>query len=134
MTSVSYSVVINGEAKGFFKPTRRLRQGDPLSPYLFLLCAKGFTAVLAREERLGHITGFRVARGGPRVSHLFFADDSILFCKATAAECCAIKLAITDYEEASGQKLNKGSQLFFSAAILPFPFSVALKIFLKLWR
>ena len=68
--TVSYSVLINGEPKGKITPTRGLRQGDPISPYLFLLCAEGLTAMLNREEGEGQISGVSVCRGAPRISHL----------------------------------------------------------------
>ena len=67
--TVSYSVLINGEPKGTITPTRGLRQGDPISPYLFLLCAEGLTAMLNREEGKGQISGVSVCRGAPRISH-----------------------------------------------------------------
>ena len=67
--TVSYSVLINGEPKGKITPTRGLRQGDPISPYLFLLCAEDLTAMLNREEGEGQISGVSVCRGAPRISH-----------------------------------------------------------------
>ena len=54
---MEYSVLINGEAKGKINPTRGLRQGDPISPYLFLLCTEGLSAMLKKEERAGKIKG-----------------------------------------------------------------------------
>ena len=50
VTTVSYSVLINGEPKGSIVPTQGLRQGDPISPYLFLLCAEGLSAMLRKNE------------------------------------------------------------------------------------
>ena len=80
---VSYSVLINGEPKGMIVPSRGLRQGDPISPYLFLLCTEGLSAMLKKEENEGYIKGVAVSRGAPSVSHLFFANDSIIFCQAS---------------------------------------------------
>ena len=70
--TVSYSVLINGEPKGFFHPTRGLRQGDPISPYLFLLCAEGLHVLLAKAARSNQIQGISISRGGPKLTHLFF--------------------------------------------------------------
>ena len=50
VTTISYSVLINGEPKGRIVPTRGLRQGDPISPYLFLLCEGGLSAMLRRDD------------------------------------------------------------------------------------
>ena len=84
--TVSYLVLINGEPKGRIIPTRGLRQGDPISPYLFLLCMEGLSALLQKEVRMGRIMGVPVCKGAPKISHLFFADDSIIFCRATLEE------------------------------------------------
>ena len=77
--TASYSVLINGEPQGFVKPTRGIKQGDLLSPYLFLLCAEGLLAMLMRAEEQKGIQGILSCRGGVRVSHLLFADDCLLF-------------------------------------------------------
>ncbi|XP_055961043.1 uncharacterized protein LOC130015280 [Mercurialis annua] len=120
VTSVSYSVLINGIPSGNICPQRGLRQGDPLSLYLFLLCAEGFSALLRQGVRNGDITGGSVCRGGPKINHLFFADDSVLFVKATVRECTAIKRIISVFEEASGQVVNGDkSELCFNAATPP---------------
>ena len=79
VTIMSYSVLINGEPKGKIIPKRGLRQGDPISPYLFLLCAEGLSAMFKREERVGHIKGVAVSRGAPRISHLLFVEDKLFF-------------------------------------------------------
>lgn len=70
VTTVLDSVLINEEPKGRITPSRGLRQGDPISPFLFLLCVKGLTAMLKKEEAVGHIKGIAVCRGAPRISHL----------------------------------------------------------------
>ena len=80
VTTPSFSVMINGKSFGNIKPLRGIRQGDPLSPYVFLLCAKGFNSLLLRVEMEGRIKGVSICRRKPLVTNLMFADDSILFC------------------------------------------------------
>ena len=80
--SVSFSVMINGEPHGHFHLQRGLWQGDPLSPYLFLLCAEGLHSLIKQAELSGDLKGVSISRSGPKVSHLFFADDSLLFARA----------------------------------------------------
>jgi hypothetical protein len=70
--SVSYSVLINGQPYGRILPSRGLRQGDPLSPYLFLLAAEGLSSLLVKAEAGGRISGVPIAAGSTRLSHLFF--------------------------------------------------------------
>ncbi|XP_031106177.1 uncharacterized protein LOC116010810 [Ipomoea triloba] len=106
VTTVSYSFLVNGVPNGHVVPTRGLRQGDPLSPYLFIICAEGLSLLLQQAQAAGTIHGCRVARGAPPVSHLLFADDSLLFFKANAQEARAVKQCLNRYEEMSGQVVN----------------------------
>lgn len=80
--SVEYMVLINGKPKGNIIPERELRQGDQLSPYLFILCTEALIANVKKEERDKNLMGIKVARASIPVSHLLFADDSLFFCKA----------------------------------------------------
>ena len=79
--SVRYQVLINGFPYGDIAPTRGLRQGDPLSPYLFVLCTEMLIKMVQTAERKGQITGLKVATGAPPVSHILSADDSMFYCK-----------------------------------------------------
>ena len=111
----SYAVLINGEPQGYIAPTRGIRQGDPLSPYLFLLCAEGFSALLRKAERDKKLSGISISRGGPRLSHLLFADDSLLFCQANPGESRNLLEVLALYEHSSGQKINlEKTAIFFS--------------------
>jgi hypothetical protein len=115
VSTVSYSILIGGEPVGRMLPGRGLRQGDPLSPYLFLLCAEGLSSLLRKAEAENLISGMAASRHGPIVSHLFFADDSLLFYKASVEACQFLKDVLNVYGQASGQRLNEDKTgLFFS--------------------
>ncbi|XP_030936139.1 uncharacterized protein LOC115961274 [Quercus lobata] len=117
ITTVSYSLLINGEPSEKITPSRGIRQGDPISPYLFLLCSEGLHALIENAAQTGLIRGISICRNGPRLTHLFFADDSLIFCKASIQECIHIQSILSEYEAASGQKLNREkTTLFFSKA------------------
>ncbi|WJZ86110.1 hypothetical protein VitviT2T_005601 [Vitis vinifera] len=113
--TVSYKVVFGGELLGPIYPTRGLRQRDPLSPYLFILATEGLSTLLKQGERCGVLHGCSVARGAPTVSHLFFANDSYLFFKATESESRSLKQILLQYQNLSGQEINLNkSALTFS--------------------
>ena len=115
VSTVSFSVLINGEPKGRIVPTRGLRQGDPISPYLFLLCAEGLSAMLRKVENGEIPRGIVVCRQAPLVSHLLFADDCIVFGKASKEEGSRLLKILEVYEKKSRQKLNREkTSLFFS--------------------
>lgn len=115
INSVSYSFNVNGEKVGFIRPSRGIRQGDPLSPYLFLICAEGLSSLLKQAQDDGRITAMRISRNGPGITHLFFADDSLLFSKAKPEEAKEIRRILKVYKKASGQEINmEKSTIFFS--------------------
>ena len=107
MSSVSYKIKINDSYTHRIFPQRGLRQGDPLSPYLFILCAEALSAMLQRAERDGKIEGIRICREAPRVNHLFFADDSLILMKAGEDGARGLVHTLDVYERASGQVINK---------------------------
>ena len=114
VSTPTYSVMINGTPQGYIKPSRGLRQGDPLSPYLFLICAEGLTSLLRRAERQGLIHGIAANRYGPKISHLLFADNSLLLIIATTEECRQVLSILETYEQAFGQRINREkTSLFF---------------------
>ncbi|BBG99806.1 hypothetical protein Prudu_009616 [Prunus dulcis] len=90
----------HGAVEGNIIPQRGIRQGNPLSPYLFLICAEGFSTLLKQAELSGDIKGIEVARGAPPISHF------LLFLEATPQACRALKRVFEIYELAAGQKIN----------------------------
>lgn len=106
ITSVTYSFVHNEGVFGEVHLHRGIRQGDPMSPYIYILCVEGLSAILRRHEDAGLIHGCRVARGAPVISHLLFADDCYLFHRATEVEATTVKSILGRYEVLSGQSIN----------------------------
>jgi hypothetical protein len=118
--TVQYSILLDGVPKGYIIPSRGLRQGDPLSPYLFLICAEGLSALLQKSSLVGRLKGLQTSRLGPWVSHLFFADDSLLFGKASLDESREFMEILQLYEASSGQQLNREkTAIFFSPNTSP---------------
>ena len=112
--TVDYSVIMNKEMVGLIIPGRGLRQGDPLSPYLFILCAEGLSALIKNAETRWALQGVRVCRIAPRVSHLLFADDCFLFFQAEENQAIVMKQILSQYEEASGAISLPKSEIFYS--------------------
>ena len=77
---VSYSILINGVPRRCIKPTRGIRQGDSLSPYLFLLRLEGLNGLIKKAIAVGDLRGFSLCKSSPQISHLFFANESLIFC------------------------------------------------------
>lgn len=75
----SFSLLINRKPYGNIKPSKGICQVDPFSPYLFLLCAKGFTSLLAKAKLKGRIKGVSICKRAPTISNLMLANNSILF-------------------------------------------------------
>lgn len=118
--TVSYRIKINGKLSEIIVPSRGIRQGDPFSPYLFVIVAQGLSSLLEGYVSLEKIKGLKMASMGPCISYLFFADDSFLMFKADPVSCTSIKECLECYEVASGQVINfENSALSFSPETLP---------------
>ena len=107
ISSVTYCFPINGLPRGKIAPSRGIRQGDPLSPYIFIMCSEVLSGLCNRAQEEGSLQGLRVARGCPRLSHLFFADDTMFFLQADKENCASLKTILDSYEQASGQSISK---------------------------
>ncbi|CAM8920557.1 unnamed protein product [Rhodiola kirilowii] len=106
VSTVSYKVKINDDISEIIRPKRGLRQGDPISPYLFLICAEWLTYTLSRYREIGLLEGIKICRGAPIISNLMFADDCLLFIKSTKNSVSWIRDILKRYEAVSGQKVN----------------------------
>ena len=112
---VTYSILVNGELCGMIQPTRGIRQGDPLSPFLFLLCTEGLNGLIKKSDMEGDIHGFSLCKRGPKLTYLLFTDDCLQFCRATMEECSKVLEILNMYEGSMGQKVNRSRTAIFSS-------------------
>jgi hypothetical protein len=109
ISSVRYSVLVNGEPAGFFSSSRGIRQGDPLSPLLFVVIMEALSRMLMESEARGLLAGFSVGpvhNSGLSISHLLFADDTLIFCDADVEQLRNLRCLFLCFEAASGLKIN----------------------------
>ncbi|XP_074298594.1 uncharacterized protein LOC141629503 [Silene latifolia] len=106
ISTVTYNIIINGEPSSTFKPSCGLRQGDPLSPYLFIMCMEILSCQLRTAEKSNAINGLKISRYAPPISHLFYADDAFICCKATPSAFENLRDLLRCFELASGQMIN----------------------------
>jgi hypothetical protein len=99
--TIHFSILINGVPTGKITPSRGIQQGDPISPYLFLLCAEALSSMLSYADQRGTLRGVPTSKQGPRLNHLFFADDSLLFCRADIGHWNRLSLILKTYKKAS---------------------------------
>ncbi|XP_027183778.1 uncharacterized protein LOC113782066 [Coffea eugenioides] len=106
VSNVWFSVMINGAAYGFFKSNRDLRQGDPLSPALFVIAAKVLSQGLNNLATHPSYHGFRVSQGCPGVTYLAFADDMLILVNGSSAFLRQVMRVLNMYQHSFGQMLN----------------------------
>jgi hypothetical protein len=103
VTTVSISVLSNGDHLESFVQSRGIRQGDPISPYLFLLATEGLSCLLKSRNQSPSLSGIKVASLASTVSHLLFVDDSLLFFRANRESALEVNDVLRLYCNASGQ-------------------------------
>lgn len=104
---------------------------DHLSPYLFILCNEGFTALLRKYESMKRLHGVKVARGAPCISHMLFVDDSYVFCKASTSEANSLNEILNKFELPSCHKVKViKSSIFFSKI----PATIVKKVSVRCWE
>jgi len=119
ISSPSYKILWNGEKTDSFVPTRGIRQGDPLSPYLFVICMEKLSHIIADQVDACYWKPMRAGRYGPQISHLVFADDLLLFAEASIEQAHCVLHCLDMFCQASGQQINyQKTQVFFSLRML----------------
>jgi hypothetical protein len=116
ISSSSISLLWNGSRTESFTPKRGLRQGDPLSPYLFVLCMERLGGMITNEVNANRWMPIQLSRNGPSFSHLFFADDVLLFGKAKVSQARQISKVLENFCAFSGLKVSLEKSVIFASA------------------
>lgn len=116
LTTPSFSILVNGQSCGYFKSTQGLRQGDPLSPYLFVLAMEVFSGLLATRYDSGYIA-YHPQTHDLRISHLMFADDVMIFFDGGSSSLHGINETLEDFAGWSGLHMNRDKTQLFHAGL-----------------
>jgi len=115
VSSSTYSILWNGNKMPTFKPSHGLRQGDPLSPYLFILCMEKLYLAINNAVFQREWEPIQIKSTGLQVSHLLFADDVLLFIKAINSQIRFVTDLFDRFSKASRLKINLSkSRAFYS--------------------
>ncbi|XP_060170402.1 uncharacterized protein LOC132601318 [Lycium barbarum] len=109
-----YSILINGTRYGFFKSSRGIKQGDPISPSLFILAAEALSRALNSLHSNDKFIGFSMSNNGPKINHLSYADDLVLFSSVNRRSIKLIMKILKDYQHVSGQEINQDKSFFIT--------------------
>ena len=118
ITTISFSVLINGAASPFFHAERGLRQRCPLSPLLFLLVAEGLSRAIRVAKAEGHFTGIQIAPN-LNITHLLFVDDVLIFCSGTRGESKVLLETLDLFSKATGMEINAGKSSLTTHMLRP---------------
>ena len=112
VSSSTFSICLNGEVKGYFKGGRGLRQGDPISPYLFTLVMEVFTLIMNQKINSNPNFKFHAGCKELRLTHLCFADDLLVLCHGSCESVKVIKESLETFSKVSGLVANMEKVLY----------------------
>ncbi|XP_060212018.1 uncharacterized protein LOC132639595 [Lycium barbarum] len=123
-----YSVLVNGQQCGFFQSSKGVKQGDPLSPTLFILTADVLSRNLNALSSIPQFKGYGMPKWSPKVNHLSYADDMIIFSSADVFSLHLIMEVLKKYEKTSGQKINRDKSDVYMHKNMPGDVSITVEI------
>lgn len=112
LSNMWYTVIVNGKRHGFFKSHKGVKQRDPISPSLFIIVTEVLTRTLNSLYENPRFIGFHMQPNGPRINHLSYADDIIIFCAGKSHTLHLVMDVLNKYEQSSGQLINKEKSCF----------------------
>ena len=121
LSTVRFSILINGSLHGFFGSSRGLWQGDPLSPLLFVLVMEAVGRMLDKAVHEGRLLGFCVSDSAGRslvVFHLLFAYDTLIFCDANIDQMLILCMMLIWFETVSGLKVSLGKSELVAVGVV----------------
>ncbi|KAG8485709.1 hypothetical protein CXB51_019034 [Gossypium anomalum] len=130
--TVRFRVKCNTTLSDIIIPERGLRQGDPLSPYLFLFCMDALSRMLTYVQETNQIKGIRASKDGPRINHLFFAHDALLFVRNKRSEVEVFTKILESFERMSGQRINLDKSMVYFSPNTPITQRTTLSGLLKM--
>ncbi|GLJ40989.1 hypothetical protein SUGI_0848590 [Cryptomeria japonica] len=119
ISTPKFSILVNGTPEGFFSSSRGLRQGDPMSPFLFIIMAEALGRSISKAKEEGGIQCIPITSGLPSITHQQFVDDTMLFGQGNIREVRALKGILNSYMIASGQEVNLEKSTVFMFNIDP---------------
>lgn len=111
--TVSFSIELNGHKFDMWKPKRGIRQGNPLSLCIFIICLNSFISKFVDGHKSAHFDGFQINKHTPPIPIICFADDCIIFCKNNPKSLNFFQNTLKTFESEAGLSINK-SKAFFS--------------------
>lgn len=122
-----HSILVNGQPNGFFKSTRGLKQGNSLSPTLFIIATEVLTRGLNSLRQYRKFIGYGLPKQSPAINHLSYADDTILFCCEDRYSVIQIMKVLKQYEDISRQLINKSKSFFYLHENTPLIYFIRLR-------
>ena len=135
ISAATFSVLVNGTPSGFFLSSRGLRQGDPLSPYLFVLGMEALSGLIESEIQGGFLLGCHIGRKngeGMVVSHLLYANDTLLFCRVDQEKLSHLSWLLMWFESISCLRINLNKSEIISIGSVVEVDSMALELGCKI--